>query len=126
MRIRHLHHEGLDERLLVLVEVVRNEGRGFLLHPGTGGRQGLGDRERLPILRTVDQPGQRFLQFAVPHRLGLADQDHRVLGQVGAAVDRPGEGLEHVIAVQAPVNRTVGLSIMPCPPSVRVCRQADQ
>jgi hypothetical protein len=95
----HLDHERTDEGRLALVDRIRDDRFGLLLHP----RAGLGQRHRhlqgRPAIGAMDQLADAVLQAAVAHALGLADQQGEFQRQRCAAVDGAHEGVDHVVLV---------------------------
>ena len=111
--VRHVDHEGADERLLALVDRVRHDRLGQLLEPGAGPGEGFRDGDRRPLVLAMDQPADRFLQGRVAQRIRLADQDRHVVRQPLAPVDRPAEGIDHVVLVdeRLPGTRVAGIEV---------------
>ena len=83
-------HPGPDETVLV-------EDGGF--RPGSGPGGGLGNGEGFPCL-VMDQPTQIALDFVIGHHIGLAEQDRKDLGKIGASIDHPLDGGHQIIEVQ--------------------------
>lgn len=92
-------HEGLDERLLTLVDCVGDDGLELILSPDTDCRHRLWHSQRRPVLDAVDEISDLVLQRIIPQRFGLADQDLRIGRQRVPALNGETDRFDNILSM---------------------------
>ena len=111
MIVRHRDHEGLNERLLALVDGVGDDRLGGVLRRGTNFGQGRGNLDGCPVLRTVNEFADAILQGVVSGRKWLADQDFGIGRKGRASLHCALHGIDHVAPMQHRLSGIQGAGI---------------